>query len=219
MPDSLDWDFWLGPTPRSITSRQRCHYEFRWWYDYSGGKMTDWGAHHNDIAQWGLGMDGGGPIEVVPRGKPDPGAERYNCHPHFKVTYTYAERHEPSPCMSDGKNGVKFEGEDGWIFVDRGKIEASDQKLLDEPLPSDATRLYNSKSHMTNFLDCIKDRQRPICDVEVGHRSVSVCHLGTSRSGSTASISSGTPPRSDSAAMRSPMRCSAARCAPWKLEV
>ena len=91
VPAGLDWDFWLGPAPKVDFIPERCHYEFRWWYDYSGGKMTDWGAHHNDIAQWALGMDGSGPVAVEAEGEaPSTDPHSYNCHPTFKVTYTYA---------------------------------------------------------------------------------------------------------------------------------
>src|SRR5262249_19849096 len=76
VPPGLDWEFWLGPAPKVEYIPERCHYEFRWWYDYSGGKMTDWGAHHNDIAQWGLGMDDSGPVEVEATGFAD---HRPNC--------------------------------------------------------------------------------------------------------------------------------------------
>jgi len=185
-PPELDWDFWLGPTPKVdyVESRKnnhtftRCHYEFRWWYEYSGGKMTDWGAHHNDIAQWALGMDGSGPVAVEAEGKePSKEPNSYNCHPTFKVTYTYATGTK-LVCRSK-ENGVRFEGEDGkWIFVNRGKIEASDKKLVDEPLPANAVRLAVSTNHMANFMECLQSRKRPICDVEIGHRSVTVCHLG-----------------------------------------
>jgi predicted dehydrogenase len=197
-PSELDWDFWLGPAPKVYFAElkkdgrtfTRCHYEFRWWYEYSGGKMTDWGAHHNDIAQWGLGMDGNGPIAVKAEGEgPLPG-NRYNCHPTFKVTYTYANGAElvcadtqlkgsADPDHPEHKNGILFVGEGGdWIFVSRGTIQASDEKLIKEPLPESAKRLYVSNDHMGNFLDCVRDGKRPICDVEVGHRSVTVCHLG-----------------------------------------
>jgi predicted dehydrogenase len=188
-PEGLDWDFWLGPTPvvdyvelpraGNMDPMSRCHYDFRWWYDYSGGKMTDWGAHHNDIAQWGLGMDGNGPVAVEAKGtEPAHESNRYNCHHQFEVTYTYADGAK-LVCTSGGENGVKFEGEDGkWIFVSRGRIDASDKKLLDESLPSDAVKLYVSHDHMGNFLECVKSRKKPICDVEVGHRSVTVCHIG-----------------------------------------
>ncbi len=198
-PKELDWDFWLGPTPKVdyielVEGRRtytRCHYEFRWWYDYSGGKMTDWGAHHNDIAQWGLGMDDSGPVAVEAEGK-EPAREpnRYNCHPTFKVTYTYANgtqlvcSHGQLEGALDAKerghgNGVLFVGEGGkWIFVSRGVISASDKKLIDEPLPAGATRLYVSQNHMGNFLDCVRSRKPTICTAAIGHRSVTVCHLG-----------------------------------------
>jgi predicted dehydrogenase len=178
-PKELDWDFWQGPTPKVEYVERRCHYEFRWWYEYSGGKMTDWGAHHNDIAQWGLGADSTGPVAVEAEGeKPSADPHSYNCHPTFKVTYTYANGARVV-CTSGGENGVRFEGEGGrWIFVSRGRIGASDKKLLDEPLPADAVRLYVSNNHMGNFLEGVRTRKATVCPAEVGHRSVSVCHLG-----------------------------------------
>jgi predicted dehydrogenase len=186
IPDGLDWNFWLGQTPMVDYVERRCHYEFRWWYEYSGGKVTDWGAHHNDIAQWGLGMDETGPVQVEstsdwPRHK-EPNC--YNCPPHFNITYTYARDASKVCdgtrliCTSGGENGVKFIGDDGWIFVSRERIDASERRLLDEPLPSDAVRLYKSDDHMRNFLDCVRSREATICPAEVGHRSVTVCHLG-----------------------------------------
>ena len=140
--------------------------------------MTDWGAHHNDIAQWGLGMDGSGPVSVTATGvTPSKKPNSYNCHPHFAVSYDMPT--EPRLITtSDGENGNRFIGDRGWIFVNRERIEASDPKLLEEPLPRDAHRLYKSNDHMGNFMDCIKSRKRCICDVEIGYRSVSVCHIG-----------------------------------------
>src|SRR5262249_6940416 len=184
--DGLNWDFWLGPTPRVDYVPQRCHYEFRWWYEYSGGKMTDWGAHHNDIAQWALNMDNSGPVQVeaTRADQPDERPNCYNCHPNFVVRYTYANG-TVLECRSQGETGVRFEGEDGkWIFVGRGRITAGrgtteDRRLIDEPLPEGATRLLVvSNGHMGNFLDCVRSRQQPICNVNVGHRSVTVCHIG-----------------------------------------
>ncbi len=185
VPRGLDWDFWKGPTPDVAYIKERCHYEFRWWYEYSGGKLTDWGAHHNDIAQWGLGKDDTGPVAVTAVGSdlPKDQAHNYNCHHHFAVTSEYADGTR-LVTTSEGENGNRFIGEDGWIFVSRGRIEASDPKLLSEPLGADAVRLYNTgnnrrsnDNHMANFLEGVRTRRRPICDVEVGHRSASVCHL------------------------------------------
>jgi predicted dehydrogenase len=177
VPEGLDWDFWLGQTPKVDYTPQRCHYQFRWWYEYSGGKGTDWGAHHNDIAQWALGKDGSGPVSVESAGEAPNIPNGYNCHTKFTVTYQYPNN-VTLVCKSDGENGVRFEGDKGWIFVNRGKIEASDKKLLDEPLPASATRLYVATNHQGNWLECLRSRKDPICPVEVGHSSVTVCHLG-----------------------------------------
>ncbi len=137
------------------------------------------GAHHNDIAQWGLGMDETGPVAVDGdrASRPSKKPNSYNCHPHFTVTYTYGDGTR-LVSTSDGENGIRFIGDEGWIFVNRERIEASDRKLLDEPLPQDAIRLYVSNDHMGNFIDGVRTRKRPICDVAIGHRSVTVCHIG-----------------------------------------
>jgi predicted dehydrogenase len=181
-PDGLDWNMWKGPTPDVPYVRQKCHYEFRWWYEYSGGKMTDWGAHHLDIAQWALNMDNSGPNEVEAEADaPDNRPLCYNCHPHFIVTYRYGTGNNAVQvrAMSRGENGVQFNGEDGkWIFVSRGRIGASQPALISEPLPSNAVRLQVATNHMGNFIACCRSRQQPICNVEVGHRSVTVCHIG-----------------------------------------
>jgi predicted dehydrogenase len=176
--EGLDWNFWKGSTADVPYVKERCHYEFRWWYEYSGGKMTDWGAHHNDIAQWGLGMDQSGPVFVTASGtKPSEKPNCYNCHPHFAVSYMYGNGAR-LVTTSDGENGNRFIGDRGWIFVNRERIEASDPKLLEEPLPNGAERLYVSNDHMGNFIDGIRTRKRCICDVEIGFRSVTVCHIG-----------------------------------------
>jgi predicted dehydrogenase len=215
VPKELDWDMWLGPTPKVPYRLSKngkdtnCHYDFRWWYTYSGGKMTDWGAHHLDIAQWCLGMDGSGPIdlEVIDAAKQYDKGDGYNCHETFKVQYTYANgtkvtamdgrgtavkgmvnKDGAKPKNRGGKeldgvggndNGLMIFGENGTIFVSRGSLLASDQKILSEPI-KDMPMLYPKRptDHMGNFLDCIKTREAPICDVTVGGGSVIVCHLG-----------------------------------------
>jgi len=202
VPEGLDWNFWLGPTAQVDYVAERCHYEFRWWYEYSGGKMTDWGAHHNDIAQWALGMDESGPISIRGTGAaPSDRPNSYNCHPTFEVIYTYGNgrdggegtrlicRHGPAenwPIRETrgdrqvvADNGILFEGEDNkWIWVSRSTIQASDRTLLSETLPDGATRLPRATNHMANFVSCVRSREQPICHAGIGHRSVSVCHLG-----------------------------------------
>lgn len=209
VPAGLNWDFWQGQTPAVPYIKQRCHYTFRWWYEYSGGKMTDWGAHHLDTAQWGLGMDESGPVAVQAMGtEPRHDHNSFNCHERFLVTYTYAngakvlcsDRQLPNSLEPRHDNGVLFVGENGkWIFVNRSLIEASDQeerpragnrarkivfkkggpsKILNEPLSKDAVRLYKSDNHFKNWVDGIRTRKPCVCPAEVGHRSVSVCHLG-----------------------------------------
>jgi predicted dehydrogenase len=194
VPEGLDWDFWQGQTPEREYVKERCHFSFRYWYDYSGGTMTDWGAHHNDIALWGMGLDHSGPITVEgkPLAEPVPGG--YTAASEYEVNYTYANgvTHRCASTTINGPfgnvarppkpgelpHGVKFEGSDGWIFVTRGKIEASRPEILSEPLTSKKVSLYVSNNHMGNFFDCVRSRKPPICEAEVGHRSVSVCHLG-----------------------------------------
>ncbi len=178
VPSDFDWDMWIGPAPQAEYVKERTHGTFRHWLDYSGGMMTDWGAHHNDIAQWGIGADGSGPIAIEPvRGTRPVGHNCYNAFNEFEVNYYYP--HDVAlNTSSKGENGVLFEGESGWIFVSRGVIKASDDRLLSDPLPGSATKLYASNDHHGNFVDCIRSRKPTICPAEVGHRSVSVCHLG-----------------------------------------
>lgn len=176
-PECLDWDMWCGPTEVVDYMPERSHGSFRWWLDYSGGMLTDWGAHHVDIAQWGLGTDRTGPIsiEAVGRG-PVIGQDCYSTFPEFDVDCIY-ENGVNLHITNKGENGVRFQGEEGWIFVSRGKIESSDPKLIDDKFPENATRLYKSDDHMGNFIDCMRSRKQPICDAEIGHRSVSICHM------------------------------------------
>ncbi len=195
VPSGFDWEFWLGQAPQVEYVPERTHLTFRYWYDYSGGTMTDWGAHHNDIALWAMGLDHSGPVSI--EGKPlvqmIPGG--FDAYSEYRVEYVYANgvKHHcittkddqwngattPGRTGPDAQhNGVKFDGSDGWIFVTRGRIEASKPELLKEELPSGATRLYVSNNHMGNFFDCVRSRKDPICAVEIGHRSATVCHLG-----------------------------------------
>jgi len=175
VPEGFDYDMWLGPAPWVPYTRKRCHYEFRFILDYSGGQPTNWGAHYLDIAQWGLGMDDSGPVEIEGRGEfPTTGLFTTATKVHFECTYANGVR---LLCETGGQ-GTRFEGTDGWIFVNRGTLKAEPASILQETIGSDEIHLYKSRDHKQNFLDCIKSRKQPIANVEVGHRSATVCHLG-----------------------------------------
>ncbi|MGQ9591235.1 MAG: Gfo/Idh/MocA family protein [Planctomycetota bacterium] len=168
----LDWNFWLGPAPsrpyHSELSPRGVHTHFPNWRsyrEYSGGGMTDWGAHHFDIAQWGIGADESGPVEIIPpEGKEARG-----------VRWVYENGVE---LVHGGPRGVLFVGTDGEINVDRGWIQSKPPEILKTPLGEKDVRLYKSPGHQRDWLACVRERRRPICDVEVGARSVTVCHLG-----------------------------------------
>jgi len=180
-PAELDFNMWLGPAPSRPYNQNRVHYLFRFFWDYSGGQMTNWGAHHLDIAQWGLGTDASGPVEIERLGEPVYNAEHlYETPTEFDVTYKYLDG--PVLFCSSGtgryKGGTLCEGEKGSIFVSRGTLESTPEEILEEPLDDKCVKLYASMDHHQNWLECIKTRKDPICCVEVGHRSVTVCHLG-----------------------------------------
>ena len=173
-PPELDYDFWLGPAPKKPYNPLHVHYNFRFFWDYSGGQMTNWGAHHLDIVQWALGKDDSGPVAVEGTGKYQ--AEHwYEVPETFDLVYTYADG-LPVRCGQKHKGGVTFEGETGSIWVNRGKLESTPGAILKAPKVSE--HLYVSKNHAANWLDCIKTRKAPICDVAIGHHSAIVCHLG-----------------------------------------
>lgn len=176
--EGLDWNMWQGPAPDADYVKERCHGSFRWWHEYSGGMLTDWGAHHHDIAQWGLGMDHSGPIGVRATGTPQPhiGPHSYSTFPTFEVEFHYANGVRMLS-TSEGENGVTFTGGDGWIFVNRERIAASDPKLLEEPLPADKPLLGNDDGHANSFLIGVRERRECVCPAEVGHRSATTCHM------------------------------------------
>jgi predicted dehydrogenase len=183
LEEGLDWDLWLGPAPKrpynSVLSPRGIHPHFPAWRnyrEYSGGMMTDWGAHHFDIAQWGLGMDESGPSEIIPpeNAKADRGV-RYLYANGVEVIHGQTP-HEYEPGKKG--HGVTFVGSDGKIFVDRGFLRSDPAEIIKQPIGEKEVHLYKSPGHQRDWLNCIKTRKRPICDVEVGARSVTVCHLG-----------------------------------------
>ena len=189
IPAGLDWNNWLGQAPAVDYTPKRCHTFFRYWYDYSGGTVTDWGAHHNDIALWAVGLSGPVAVEGKPLTDTIPGG--YTAFSEYEIKFTYANGvvHNVRTTKADNifggvedpngqRNGIRFEGSTGWIWVNRGNLKASDPDLIKTLLPENALRLYASKDHMGNFFDCIRSRKDPICDVQTGHESAMISHLG-----------------------------------------
>jgi len=177
VPEGLDWNLWLGPAPY-VPYRGVSHWDWRWIMDYSGGQLTDWAGHHIDIAHWGMGWDYTGPVEIEGKGN-YPTEGLYNVATQYKFACTYAD----GTVMTIANNqqltqGAKWYGETGWIHVNRGGLNASDEKILREEIGPNETRLYESRDHKQNFLDCVKSRELTICPVEVGFRSISVGLLG-----------------------------------------
>ncbi|HEX8521323.1 MAG TPA: Gfo/Idh/MocA family oxidoreductase [Tepidisphaeraceae bacterium] len=197
-PKELDWDQWLGQCPKVPFIKQRCHYDFRWWYEYSGGRMTDWGAHHVDIAQWAIAPDLPGPMLIEPtevdlpvmydRGYPT-ASNAFNTASRFNVKFTFANgaemfvRDRVPNFPSD--NGILIEGDGGWLFVNRETIKgpAYDQ-LKENPLPDNAIPplaqgVANShERHVLNFITCARNRTQPVSDIFSHHKHLTTCHLG-----------------------------------------
>ena len=178
-PAELDYDTWLGPAPKRPYNAKHVHYNFRFYWDYSGGQMTNFGAHHLDIAQWALGMDDSGPIATE-------GTATFHPEKWFEVTTSCRVYHSyPNDVtvivgqgQKDIPGGVTFIGSAGKMHVDRGKITSEPVEIVKAAPSASDVHLYESADHHQNFLDCLKSRKRPIADVEIGHRSASVCHLG-----------------------------------------
>lgn len=187
-PAQLDWNLWLGPAPETPYIPQRTHWTFRWWYEYAGGKLTDWGAHHVDIAQWAADQLAGGPTRVqgnaefqVPYREGYPlRDDTYNTPTTFTVECEIPG--EVTMLIHSGDNGILFEGTEGRFFVNRGKLTGTPvEQLRDNPLPRDALeQLYGGAppaSHMENFFQCLRTRTQPVSDMESHQRTITTCHL------------------------------------------
>lgn len=174
-PAELNYDLWLGPAPYRPYNERRLHYNFRFFWDYSGGQMTNWGAHHLDIAQWALGEDAGGPVSVEGTAEFTPGVP-YEVPDRQSITYRYASG-VIVRCGQEFRQGVTFETDRGTVFVNRGRCEAKPAELLPEEFASFQGSDF-TRQHFENWKECIRSRKLPTCDVEIGHRSATVCHLG-----------------------------------------
>jgi predicted dehydrogenase len=190
-PDYIDYDLWLGPAPwkpyqnlhavrESNQAKRGLHYNWRHIFDYSGGKLTDWGGHHIDIAHWGLGLDYTGPVAVEGRGK-YPRTGIYDVAYDYDFVCTYADgvtlRVANLSNLPHGQ-GVCWYGDNGWLFVSRSQMKASNPAILREKIGPDEIRLYQSQDHFQNFLDCVKTRRQTVTPPEIAHRSISVAFLG-----------------------------------------
>jgi predicted dehydrogenase len=188
-PGHLNWDLWLGQAPMVPYTPERCHYTFRWWYEYAGGKITDWGAHDIDIAQWAIDEY---PVHVETKGELPEVENGYNVPPKYEGLVRYPSGVE-LVVGNEGRTGVLFEGEKGRMFVNRGTLEGVPVDELEEnPFPREAFQLYEHDNldrpervgkldaivnHMGNFFDCVASRKMPISDYESQHRSATTCHL------------------------------------------
>ena len=205
VPQELDWETWIGPAPKvdyralpemrtgyggGVPLYSNCHYAFRNWHEYSGGKLTDWGAHHVDIACWALGASDTGPSKVTPveyslpveykNGHPVVG-DQYNAATSFKIQVDMPNNVEMI-ITSEGDNGIMLEGTKGRFFVNRGKIVGKPvEDLKDNPLPDGAIEdVYGGKvseNHTANFIEGMNSRKQPISDVWTHNRMLEICHL------------------------------------------
>jgi predicted dehydrogenase len=193
VPEHLDWNMWLGQAPKVDYREKRCHYQFRWWYEYSGGKFTDWGAHHVDIATWAINQheEGQGPVSIDGTDAKHPVPyengwatkdDSYNTSNDFNVICKYENGIEMH-VTSRGDNGILFEGSKGRLFVNRGKISGTpieENWDKDEYTIEDQTRLYKGKQpegHKNNFYRCIQEGGLTLSDVFSHVQAMNTCHL------------------------------------------
>jgi len=178
VPKGFDYDMWLGQAPEAPYCPARCHWNFRYVLDYSGGMLTDWGAHIIDVAQWGNDTEGTGPVEVEGRGEfPQEGI--FNTATQFRCRYKYANGVEL--VISSRSPAIRFEGTEGWIAMDgwaKG-LQAEPASVLDSRIGPDETHLYTRPAdEHRNFLDCVKSRKPCYAPAEIGHRTITIAHIG-----------------------------------------
>jgi predicted dehydrogenase len=188
-PDYFNYEMWQGQAPVAPYCPARCHGSFRWNLAYSGGRLTDWGAHLIDLAQWANNTEGTGPIEVEGTGKFPPRDALFNTASQFNINYRYANGVMLN--VSSSQPGIRFEGDDGWIESQggRGALKANDANILRAKLDSTERPLYRPRlivaredgfvgGEHRNFIDCVKSRQACYAPAETGHRTISIAHIG-----------------------------------------
>lgn len=180
-PAELDYDFWCGPAPYAPYSADRTHWNWRWQLDYGGGQMMDWIGHHGDIAQWGLGTEYTGPVEVEPVNSAWPREGIWNAPTTYKFKCTFKNgvvMYVSNDGQASRGMGAKWIGEKGWVWVDRGGFDTFPKNLMQVKISPNEINLYNSGNHIGNFIDCVVSRRLTITPAEVAHRSASVGHIG-----------------------------------------
>lgn len=176
VPDHLDYDLWCGPSRKLPYHPDRVHFKWRYALDYGGGGLMDWIGHNNDIAHWGLGVETSGPIEVEAKNFRYPEKGMYDNPLDYEIRSKY-EAGYTVVISNKIANGVRWIGENGWVRVSRGQIDASNKDWIREEADRGKVKAYNSPDHRKNFVAGVKTRQECICPAEVGHRSVTPGHL------------------------------------------
>ena len=192
IPKDFDYEMWLGPAPWAPYYKERCKFNFRFNYDYSGGNLTDWIGHHFDIAQWAIGQNESGPVAIKNAKADFWDSPLYNTPKTYSFEAHYANgtvievtsqdvngKYPMGNIFDDSDGGIAIEGTEGWARVGRARTAFSSPHLQSMPLPSDGFRLSDEGGHMDNFLECIRTREATRCPAEDGHRTASVAHLAT----------------------------------------
>ncbi len=178
VPQGFDYDMWLGPAPYKPYAPGRCHRDFRWIFDYSGGKLTDWGAHLFDTAQWANDTEHTGPVEVEGKGIFPPDG-LYDTATQFHIEYKY--ENGVGMIVDSGGVAIRFEGTEGWVANESwcGPLKASSKKILDSEFGPNDIQLYTCPAgEQRNFLDCVRSRKKPYFHAETGHRCCTIAHIG-----------------------------------------
>ncbi len=182
VPEGFDYDLWLGPAPWRPYHPQRCHFNFRWISDYSGGQLTDWAGHHCDIANWGMNTESSAPIEIEGKALSPPaqnglfdtpGSYYFECKYAEGFTMIVADEKQQPKGM-----GTQFFGSEGWIYVDRSGLDAQPKSILKSTIGPNEIHLYESLDHVGNFLECVASRAKTITPAEVAHHAIMIGHLG-----------------------------------------
>jgi len=177
VPEGFDYNTWLGPAPDAPYCPARTHVNFRWILDYSGGQVTDWGGHHPDIAQWGMDTEYTGPVKI------QNARAEWAVHPiwntaieyYFECLYANGVKLIISNKL---QSGVTFHGSEGWAHANRGNHQVFPESLKDSVISPSEIHLYQSDDHFRNFIDCVYSRKETIAPAEIGHRSITMSHLG-----------------------------------------